>query len=472
MVFEISLWLVLFILSFLILRCILKAFCSQRAVFRSAKDNERKKRDVDEEGMEEKETEETEEMMKSEKLTANGQSVLPNGTSDEITTEAEWETQTTAATRNAPPRPKEDLGGAFPDGDVAGGDGEGVGGEGETEKNEDNKSRRCRPRRPSNRLVVEAMLVTLFTILIAYFLMLGVFALVYYLFESDFLYGHAVTCPAMAADECSRGDRDVPCCDYSFDDPELERESRFIGVPGSGSSKAIAARVHLWLVRAHRSGEFYDVKRPKYLIYTHGNIDNLSFDKDLYRFLAKDLGFNVVAWDYPGFGKSTGKPSEDLIHLSMTAVFQWLVDEEKVQRKDIVLWGYSLGGQVTTKIANRYPGVMGVILQAPIDSSLMVVRATLPLSGWAYIAAITQPYNTGAEIQKLKSCLFIFVGAKDDTMEPYRMQSLFRRAHQTNPSCRKYSEIPSLDHLSDPLESPKFIRELRLYLNKIINMSN
>ena len=58
MVFEISLWLVLFILSFLILRCILKAFCSQRAVFRSAKDNERKKRDVDEEGMEEKETEE------------------------------------------------------------------------------------------------------------------------------------------------------------------------------------------------------------------------------------------------------------------------------------------------------------------------------------------------------------------------------------------------------------------------------
>ena len=95
-----------------------------------------------------------------------------------------------------------------------------------------------RPRWPEKRLAVEALIVAIFTILVAYFCMLGVFALVYYLFESDFLYGNAVVCPAMASEKCSRNDKDVACCDYSFefDDVKLSRESRFVGVPAASPS--------------------------------------------------------------------------------------------------------------------------------------------------------------------------------------------------------------------------------------------
>jgi len=325
------------------------------------------------------------------------------------------------------------------------------------------------------------------TILLAYFFMLGVFALVYYLFESDFLYGSAVPCPASATESCQQYDGDVPCCDYSFKVAGLDQEERFLGVvapdvgdrnvavAGDGARERvtprIAARVHLWVIHAHASGEFYDALRPKYLVYTHGNIDNLSFDKKLYEYLAKDLGLNVVAWDYPGFGKSTGTPSEDLLHKSMEAVFEWLVDEKKARREDIALWGYSLGGTIAARAANRFPGIMGLILQAPIDSSLSVCEATLPLSGWSYIAAITQKFDSGVEMEQLRTCLFVVVGKNDDTMTPTRMRKLYDRAQISNPSCRKYAEIPSMHHLSNPLRSPTFIREMRLFLNKIINMS-
>ena len=69
--YEISLWIVLFILLLLALRALLKAFCPNRAVFRSGNDVKRKRRDEEEE--EEEDEEEDEEMMKTDKATVNGQ---------------------------------------------------------------------------------------------------------------------------------------------------------------------------------------------------------------------------------------------------------------------------------------------------------------------------------------------------------------------------------------------------------------
>ena len=69
--FEISLWIVLFILLLLAIRAVLKAFFPNRAIFRSGSDVKRKKHD--EEEQEDEEEEEDEEMMKPEKKTINGQ---------------------------------------------------------------------------------------------------------------------------------------------------------------------------------------------------------------------------------------------------------------------------------------------------------------------------------------------------------------------------------------------------------------
>jgi len=345
------------------------------------------------------------------------------------------------------------------------------------------RRRRCcaePPQKPNRRKALEALFVTLLTIILAYFVMMGAFALVYYLFEHDFLYSDAVPCPAHATEECEKSiggeAQKVPCCDYSFDVEGLRREERFLGVVGGGGGggvgELVLARVHMWIVHAHADGEFYDAKRPKYLVYTHGNIDNLSFDKRLYEWLAKDLGINVVAWDYPGFGKSTGNPTEETLHRSMQAVFQWLEDEKKARRADIILWGYSLGGPVAARAANRFPGIMGLILQAPMDSVLSVASSILPLSGWGFSSAITEKFDISADMEKLRSCLFLFVGKNDTQFTPARMRRLYDMAQRTNPSCRKFVEIPLLQHLSDPLDSPLFLHQLRLFLNKIINMTN
>ena len=66
--FEISLWIVLFILLLLLLRAILKLFFPNRAIFRSGNDVKRKRRDEEEE-----EEEDDEKLMEAEKSTANGQ---------------------------------------------------------------------------------------------------------------------------------------------------------------------------------------------------------------------------------------------------------------------------------------------------------------------------------------------------------------------------------------------------------------
>ena len=71
--FEISLWIVLFILVLLLLRAILKVFFPNRAIFRSGNDVKRKRRDEEEEEEEEQGEAEVEEMLEAQKPTANGQ---------------------------------------------------------------------------------------------------------------------------------------------------------------------------------------------------------------------------------------------------------------------------------------------------------------------------------------------------------------------------------------------------------------
>lgn len=345
--------------------------------------------------------------------------------------------------------------------------------------------------RANERLILWVVLLFL-CLLFAYALTLGALALIYYFQEDSVLYGEAVVCPSDADEpvECKKDDVPIPCCDYTLQD-DLQHSEQFLSIvvpperrrtsgESGDASTRLQARIHTWLVEADSGGEFYSAHRPLYLIYTHGNIDNLSFSKKLYAWLAKDLGINVLAWDYPGFGKSSGVPSEQMLYKAIEKIFDYLVNKKRARPSDVILWGYSLGGAVSVHLANKHD-VMGVILQAPIDSAMKVVAAELPLTGWACPNAITQPFDTMNSIKDLKTCLFVFVGADDDHFPPWREENLFKSALHANPTCKAFFKIEPYEtkgqsyrynHLSDPLTSHQLKLNLRKFLNKIINMTN
>ncbi len=114
------------------------------------------------------------------------------------------------------------------------------------------------------------------------------------------------------------------------------------------------------------------------LWFFHGNAETLG---DLEPFLheLRGRGFAVVAFDYPGYGRSTGRPTEASVHAAARAVGAWLREELGVPPERTLLYGRSLGGGPAVQQATEIRPA-GLVLQAAFTSAFRVVtqRRILP----------------------------------------------------------------------------------------------
>jgi uncharacterized protein len=86
------------------------------------------------------------------------------------------------------------------------------------------------------------------------------------------------------------------------------------------------------------------------LLYCHGNAGNLCMLADVYRQLQEELNVSVMAFDYPGFGRSGGSPSERGCYDSALAAYDWMKGQG-IAGERITLYGDSLGGGVAAEVA-------------------------------------------------------------------------------------------------------------------------
>ena len=91
------------------------------------------------------------------------------------------------------------------------------------------------------------------------------------------------------------------------------------------------------------------------------------------------LGYNIFAFDYRGFGRNTGTPTEQGLYDDATAAYRYLSRTERLPPARILLAGHSLGSAVAVDLATRVPAA-GLILFAPIDSVPAVAARVYP---WA-----------------------------------------------------------------------------------------
>jgi fermentation-respiration switch protein FrsA (DUF1100 family) len=110
-------------------------------------------------------------------------------------------------------------------------------------------------------------------------------------------------------------------------------------------------------------GWFVEHPNPRaVLLYCHGNGDCVAYLGSYLRELRDRHSVTVFAFDYRGYGKSEGSPSETGILADGDAAQNWLAKQVGKQPADIVLMGRSLGGCVVVDLAARN-GARGLILQ-------------------------------------------------------------------------------------------------------------
>ena len=189
----------------------------------------------------------------------------------------------------------------------------------------------------SNRLMVPRMLNTALVSLLGFYL---AFLLLVYLGQSGMLYLPAIGGREPPADPSSLG---------------LEFEEIYFAT-------ADGVQLNGWLVPAPGS---FSTSRGT-LLFFHGNAGNIGHRLDSIR-LFTEMGLDVFIFDYRGYGRSSGRPSEQGTYEDGLAAWHWLTRERGVAQQRIVLFGRSLGGAVAVDLATRVEAA-GLIMESSFTS--------------------------------------------------------------------------------------------------------
>ena len=106
------------------------------------------------------------------------------------------------------------------------------------------------------------------------------------------------------------------------------------------------------------------------ILYSHGNASDIGTVSEVLQALY-DAGFSVLTYDYPGYGYSSGKPTELGAYNAAEVAYSYLTDSLDVPPKKIILHGQSLGGGISTYLAAKKP-VAGLILESTFATAFQV----------------------------------------------------------------------------------------------------
>jgi len=146
-----------------------------------------------------------------------------------------------------------------------------------------------------------------------------------------------------------------PVSGYRFDevDPELDgdlSEPHASLIPASLREEGMLpidnAVIH-WVLARHPDGAARTTT-----VYSHRNGPHLGRFRDRVQVLLQP-GHPVLVYDYPGFGRSSGAPSEPGMYAAGHAVLEALVARDDVDPSRVIFYGQSMGGAPTFELAAR-----------------------------------------------------------------------------------------------------------------------
>lgn len=164
-------------------------------------------------------------------------------------------------------------------------------------------------------------------------------------------------------------------------------------------------RLHAWFFAADQSSP-----RAKFvMLFCHGNGGNLTSRPGYYRAIL-ETGVNLLTFDYRGYGRSDGEPSEAGTYTDAEAAYQWL-RTRGFAPEHILVWGESLGGGIASNVAATEP-VGGLMLQSTFTSIPDIGAELFP---WLPVKLISRiKYDTHGRLPHLK-CPVVVMHSRGDT---------------------------------------------------------
>jgi len=151
------------------------------------------------------------------------------------------------------------------------------------------------------------------------------------------------------------------------------------------------------------------------VLFSHGNAGNIAGRLESMQLL-RSMGFSVLAYDYGGYGRSTGSASEQRIYRDVEATWSYLTETRNIAPSEIVLFGRSLGGAATAYLASRVTPA-AVVLESTFCSIPAVVR-DMPL-GRVLEKGIRYRFPTIDRVPLIRAPLLV-IHSPEDSLIPFK----------------------------------------------------
>ncbi len=177
---------------------------------------------------------------------------------------------------------------------------------------------------------------------------------------------------------------------------------------------------------------------PKVLLWFHGNAENIGYGLPQMKMLSQ-IGVNILAVDYRGYGKSEGTPNEAGVYHDADAAHDYLVKQRQIRAQDIFIYGVSLGGAVAINLAARRP-CGGLIVQSSFSNARAMTRRMFGIPLIEYVPK--SRFDSLEQIRKVRAPILIAHGTRDEVV-PFAMgRSLFAAA----PEPKRFYSIEGAGH--------------------------
>jgi len=165
-------------------------------------------------------------------------------------------------------------------------------------------------------------------------------------------------------------------------------------------------RLAAWYVPAEGAGGT--------VLFCHGNARNMSTRLSSIAIFHR-LGLGVLIFDYRGYGRSEGRPSEEGTYRDAEAAWNHLVADRGTPPGQIILFGRSLGGAVAAHLAERHRP-RALILESTFTSAPDLGRELLPVFPVRWLARVE--YDTLSRVKHL-ACPKLFIHSPEDDLVPF-----------------------------------------------------
>jgi len=209
-------------------------------------------------------------------------------------------------------------------------------------------------------------------------------------------------------------------------------------------------KLHAWYL-PHRY-------QKRVMLLAHGNGENVAMAAHEAAWLRDKFDASVLVFDYRGYGKSAGEPSEQGLYQDGEAALQWLAKRAGVKPDEIYLVGRSLGTGVMVDIGVKHQ-VKGLILLSPFAQ--MPDAAANRFWFVPVRLLMRNRYPSVKKIPQFQGGTFIAHGDVDDVVPQWSGRRLFAAA----PEPKEFVSVAGAGH--NDIDLSQCEKNLRAFLEQV-----